>query len=664
MSKRKYNKKSNYWNKFEKEEPSSIGDYIKAQESIESITPMSAGEPFYSESKANYSRSLSKNDDTVSRKNYIHSNNKKDRFANISGGMLPYTYGADGVSVRESIELCQKAYANVSVFRNAIDIMSEFANAEVYLEGGTQKSREFITKWFDKINLWNLKDQYFREYYRSGNIFLYRVDGNFSKDDFDKLSKVYGSTISLQPGKLPVRYVMLNPFDITANKASSFESGAYEKILSEYDIERLKNPKTDYDQEVFDSLDKSVRDKIISGGYNSDGIKIKLDPSKLIYSFYKKQDYEPFAIPFGYPVLDDINFKLELKKIDQAICRTIENVILLITMGAEPDKGGINPRNMEAMQNLFKNESVGRVLVSDYTTKAQFIIPDISKVVGPSKYEVINADIKEGLQNVIVGDERYSNTQVKTTIFLERLKESRNAFLYDFLQPQIKMVCQNLGFRKYPIVKFQETDVKDEVQLQRVATRLMELGVITPQQGMEVLNKGIYPNSGELDTAQEEFIEQRKKGMFNPIVGGTPMINPPESPQERSAQKPKSEVGRPLGTSGIPQESSASSLYSREALQGVIYQTETLKKTAQAEMKSKLSKKRLNKSEKNMLDELCASIIISEDVPAWETKLKECIASSSSIEKLGTQIGVQDVASEHQLDLYSAALLFHSKRGQ
>jgi len=665
MSKRKYNKKSNYWNKFEKQEPSSISDYIKAQESLDPIAPMSAGEPFYSESKANYSRSPSKNEDTVSRRNYIHSNNKKDRFANISGGLLPYTYGSDGVSVRESIELCQKAYANVSVFRNAIDVMSEFANAEVYLEGGTQKSRDFITKWFDKINLWNLKDQYFREYYRSGNIFLYRVDGSFSKDDFDKLSKVYGSTISLQPGKLPVRYVMLNPFDVTANKASSFESGAYEKVLSEYDIERLKNPKTDYDQEVFDSLDKSVKDKIVNGSYNSDGINIKLDPSKLIYSFYKKQDYEPFAIPFGYPVLDDINFKLELKKIDQAICRTIENVILLITMGAEPDKGGINPRNMEAMQNLFKNESVGRVLVSDYTTKAQFIIPDIGKVVGPSKYEVINADIKEGLQNVIVGDERYSNTQVKTTIFMERLKESRNAFLYDFLQPQIKMVCQNLGFRKYPVVKFQETDVKDEVQLQRVATRLMELGVITPQQGMEVLNKGIYPNSEDLDSAQKEFIKQRKDGMFNPIVGGTPMINPPDPP-EGNVQEPKakSEVGRPVGTSEIPQESKAKDLYSREALQSVIYQTEALKKTAQSEMKNKSSKKRLSKSEKNMLDELCASVIISEDSSNWDEKLKQCIASSANIAKLGTQIGVQDIASEHQLDLYSAALLFHSKRGQ
>ena len=108
-----------------------------------------------------------------------------------------------------------------------------------------------------------------------------------------------------------------------------------------------------------------MRKGIKDGSYFADGLKIELDPKKLSYSFYKKQDYEPFAIPFGFPVLEDINAKLELKKMDQAITRTVENVILLITMGTEPDKGGINAHNLSAMQTLFRNESVGRVLVSD-----------------------------------------------------------------------------------------------------------------------------------------------------------------------------------------------------------------------------------------------------------------------------------------------------------
>jgi len=542
-------------------------------------------------------------------------------------------------------------------------VMSEFANSNIYLEGGTQNSRDFVYKWFERINLWNLKDQYFREYYRSGNIFMYRVDGQFSQSDFDKLSKVYGSTLALKPGKLPVKYILLNPYDVVATKGSSFETGLYEKILSEYDIERLKNPKTEYDQQVYEALDNDIKEKIQTGKYNSDGIRIKLDPGHLVYSFYKKQDYEPFAIPFGYPVLDDINFKLELKQIDQAICRTIENVILLITMGAEPDKGGINPRNMEAMQNLFKNESVGRVLVSDYTTKAQFVIPDIGKVVGPSKYEVINNDIKEGLQNVIVGDERYSNTQVKAKIFLERLEESRNAFIHDFLQPQVKMVCQNLGFRKYPTVKFEQTDIKDEVQLQRVATRLMELGIITPEQGMDVLEKGSYPKPADMQPAQEKYIEQRKEGMYNPIVGGVPMITP-ETSDEEEVQQVKREVGRPVGTSGVPQEkqSSAKELFSRKNLQQIIYATEELRNEGYKQMRKKLKKTKLKKAEKSMIDELCESVVLASSESDWPEKLINCINDPDCIEQLNAMNEIQNLSLDHDLDLYSAALLFHSNR--
>ena len=133
-----------------------------------------------------------------------------------------------------------------------------------------------------------------------------------------------------------------------------------------------------------------------------------------------------------------------------------------------------------------------------------FRYPDLRKVVGPDKYLIVNQDIKEGLQNIIVGDERYSNTQVKAEIFLERLKEARNAFLNDFLQPQIKLVCQNLGFRDYPRAKFQEIDIKDEVQFQRVVTRLLELGILTPEQGIDAIKTGIYPQTHLLRSAQEE----------------------------------------------------------------------------------------------------------------------------------------------------------------
>jgi hypothetical protein len=536
--------------------------------------------------------------------------------------------------------------------------MSELANSNVYLEGGNAKSKEFVNKWFEKIKLWNLKDQYFREYYRSGNIFLYRIDGKFSSEDFKKLIQVYGSG-SLSPGKIPIKYIMLNPYDITIAASTSFDKGLYKKVLSSYDLERLKSPKTDYDKEIFKALDPELKEKIFSKNWSQDGAYITLDASKLIYSFYKKQDYEPFAIPFGYPVLDDINWKMELKKIDQAISRTIQNVILLITMGSDPDKGGVSAANLSAMQSLFQNESVGRVLVSDYTTKADFVIPDLRKVIGPEKYQIVNEDIREGLQNIIVGNEKFANTQIKAQIFLERLKEARNAFINDFLQPQIKMVCQNMGFRKYPVAKFEDIELKDEVQFQRVVTRLIELGILPPEEGIKAIRSGVYPEASELESAQEKYVEQRKKGYFNPVVGGVPMIDDEKGEESKEKTKgPSAEVGRPMGTTGTPQE--ASDLYSRENIQSVIYKIEELNTNSLSAARKAFKKRSLNKDQKKMVEELVASVVVASSQDEWSQTIESCLSDLSKIEGLQTKPEIYDICEKHGLESYCAAILYHS----
>ena len=75
---------------------------------------------------------------------------------------------------------------------------------------------------------------------------------------------------------------------------------------------------------------------------------------------------------------------------DQAIARTIQQAVLLVTTGAEPEKGGINYKNIENLTNLFKSETVSRTIIADYTTKAQFVIPEIGNLMGPEKYEVVD----------------------------------------------------------------------------------------------------------------------------------------------------------------------------------------------------------------------------------------------------------------------------------
>ena len=238
----------------------------------------------------------------------------------------------------------------------------------------------------------------------------------------------------------------------------------------------------------------------------------------------------------GFPVLDDINWKLEMKKMDMAVTRTTQQAILLITMGTEPEKGGINQKNLESMQKLFENQSVGRVLIADYTTKAEFVIPDIAALIGPEKYEVVDRDIQIGLNNILIGNEKFANQSIKVQVFIERLKQAREAFINEFLIPEIRRISKDLGFKNFPMPHFQDIDLKDDLQYSRVYTRLVELGVLTPEEGIQAIETGRLPNEEESKLAQEKFKSLKDNGLYQPLIGG-----------------PKLDAGRPAGTTGIPQ---------------------------------------------------------------------------------------------------------------
>lgn len=662
MAKRKYTKKSPYWDKFKK--PAELTPQIVSQANF---LPDSVGQPYY-ESEARSATSMDITNPT--RRNRAAFGAAIRKYKNIDDGLLPYQQTPDGITVRDAIFLCQKAYANIGIFKNTIDAMSELADSELYFEkdSGSVKSRKFFQSWFKNLNLKSLKKQFLREFYRGGNIFLYRLDSRVT-DNFLELTSEY----QIAPtANIPVKYILLNPMSISAKDTSDFTTPTYEKILSKYELAVLKNPKTDVDRAIFDSLPKETKQLLKKNTTLplDTGVQIPIDPNKLHTIFYKKQDYEPFATPFGFPVLEDLNTKLEFKKVDRAICRTIENVVLLMTMGAEPDKGGVNPMALQRMQELFKNESVGRVLVSDYTTKGEFLIPDLKKVIYKEKYDILNKDIQEALQNILISDEKFSNIQIKIDVFVERLAEGREAFLDEFLQPEIERVGRELGFRSVPKVRFKEIDIKDNEEVMRVATRLVELGILVPEQAMDLFNQGVFPKAEDLEESQKKYRQERKKGYYNPLVGGTPMG--PEADKERD--KPEtSPLGGPNANqqkqnpkaAGRPnkevQRSSAE--YKNEAVQEVVRVTSDLFDVIECELKNRSGAESLSEDQMGLVSNLAEAIVTSTPLEDWESQAISCVKDFNKIQSLDLIPEINSIAQELDLDFYSAALLYHSKDG-
>ena len=679
MAKRPYKKRNlEYWNNLSEGKLQNPTPAKSVENVNTDFEPFTFGDPLLDlESNASANRLSNPSGRRKSRsKNLVATGGIRDKYANIDEGLLPFHYSRDCVGVSDAVLLCQKAYFNIAVFRSTIDLLSEFADSELHLKGGNASSRKFINSWLNLIRIHDLKEQFFREYYRSGNVYFYQLDANV----MPKTITNFGLTSNAAKEKVPVKYILLNPSDIKVADQLAFGSFAYTKTLTPFEIARLKHREDDPEaQKIYDGLSEKVKRQIES--YNAvntlnQEILLDLDVELFHPVFYKKQDYEPLAVPLGFSVLDDLNKKAELKKIDQAMARSIENVILLITMGAEPDKGGINHKNVAAMRELLESNSVGRAIVSDYTTKGEFLQPDLKKVMGKEKYEVLNKDIQEGLGNILLGESKYSDTELKVQIFFERLEDSRSRFLKDFLQPEINKVCRKMGFREVPKAVFNKKETIAKESSQRLIARMMELGVLTPEQGMETINKGHFPKSEEMEASQMKYLKAREKGYYVPIVGGQALIKedvgedaedveaisinkiPNEKKkttgmsQKKSATVSAPSGGRPMGTVS----------YSNSSLIKVVEAAKGLESTAKQIYKKELGITRFNKEKKKLITDLCSAVIINSDAKDWEQDLQEVILNNSKLLTLSTHPSVLSLAAEHQLDDYAAALLYHSTK--
>lgn len=598
---------------------------------------------------------------TNTRRNIAGSIERTDKFKNIDDGLVPFKISAYGntstVDVRDAVILCQKCYYNFAIFRNIIDLMTEFSVNNIFWRGGSKKSREFFNAWWLKINGIDYQDKFFREYYRSGNVISFRFDATLQPEDITKITQVFGDENAkdiIYPNKeikIPARYIILNPADIQMTGSSNFTFGTYHKILNDFELSRLRYPQTDEDIEIFNSLPLNIQKRITKG---DTGIIIPLDPSKISMVFYKKQDYEPFAVPMGYPVMEAINAKSEMMKIDMAIARSMQQIVLLVTNGNEPEKHGINQKNLDAFRKLFTNQSVGRVLVADYTTKAAFVVPEIGDLLDPKKYEVIEREINMGLNNVFAGGEKFANQAQKVELFVARLEQGRRTFINNFLIPEVKRIAKSLGFKNFPTPYFEDIELKDNINYAKIYARLIELGILTPEQGLKAIESNTLPDTSTMEEDQKEYKSLRDKGLYEPLIGGA-----------------KEEAGAPTGPKAAPKkvgpigskasEEEAEEKYSLLKVNENLSLANHLEEDIAAALRVKHGIKRLNKFQKEIAHQIANLIIANEEPYKWRESVPAYVDSPEDKNKERVN-KVIEIAAAHALDPYLAGILLASKK--
>lgn len=630
-----------------------------------------------------------------------------DQYKHIEEGLDLFTLGDrsknnnDTISVSEAIRLVRKCYYNFSDVRNIFDILTEYSTSTIYWKGGTAKSRKFQELLWNKIGIIDLQEKFYMEFNRSCNVFPYRFESIIKDEDIDKLNKTYGAKAAKKV-KLPVKYVIIDPCSVVVGGNISFSSPLFYQRLNSYEVQRLIKPITQEDKDFLASLPEEVRKDLNKKTGGNQLIDIPLNPDYVYFIFNKKADYEPLASPSAYTVLRHINAKEELQRMDLATARTTMRAVLHIAMGFENKAGEIfiDTKAMEATRALFESESIGKVLVTDFATKVEWKIPDISKLLGPEKYKELNESIRAGLNNILVGtDEKFANQSIRVKLFIQRLQQSREIFLNKFLIPEVKRIHGLMGFKgKIPTPYYTDFDFKDQDLWNRVVTSMAQMGLITAWEANEAIEEGILPDKETSIENQREYKKLKDEGLYEPVTGGPQtqkeltdktnkqqlkmqdkqqefddkqdtkqkkheINNPkPEAPQIHiNAPGLKKSPGKPKGDKTGPLKKKTKPISASLMRENLILATK-LNEKLNKELCKKFKLEKLSEEQDNLTGELLENIMCGEEPKNWLESTSKYLKNPDYINQERferVRNFIEDIGANN-LDDYSAAIAYNS----
>lgn len=576
-----------------------------------------------------------------------------ERFGNIDSLFTPFFSGTSvsisndsGVTVREAINLSRKAYYGVAIIRKVINILVSFCVDNIFLTGGNAKSRTFFNNYFKFIRLKSFQKQFFLEFWRGGNVFIYKIKGRLKSEHVRQLRKEYESVA--EKITIPLNYTILNPTDILYDGSVFFGAGAYYKQLNEYEINRLRNPQTEIDKRIYESMPPDVKKTLSDQKKKLRTIRLDLPNEYLITVFNGKQDYESFAVPFAYPVLEDVDFKMQMKKIDRAIINTCQNIVLHAALGYEDKQGNYQFSDAVAqqVQSILGNETVNKTLITDFTADLKFIIPDVDKILDPKKYQVVNEDIRDGLMDVISGGgagEKFSNLSTKVKVFVEQVRKAREAFIEEFLKPEMELIGREMGFKSIPEPHFEEIDIEDNINFYRVITQLSTMGILTPEEVFEAFQSGRIPTPEESVESQERFKELKDKGLYQP----------------QNAKQDGDLGGRPAGTQAPQTTKTPGQIGTSNAFVGVVRNYSKLLESIGQELKKQHKVKKFNKEQKEFVELVAKDIICHENAENWLESVGSYLDSKATRNK-EIKKDIEKFAQDLNMDVQAAALYYHS----
>ena len=471
---------------------------------------------------------------------------------------LDLLIGKPAVTTAAPQQVFQRAidfYKAKGPYGTSIDTLTNFAAKGFKNDIDDEDIKLFYNTWNHEIGFQDVVEKIFFDFFRVGMVRTFKLVGKF---DPKLKPENFGQTIRTKTQAnlsdtseamkeliahreigaakkiwskafVPLKYTILNPTLVDIKGSLLFDQtetflkpAAFKEIAA-----LLKNPaKQNPEQKKFVSqLPKELKEAIKKNK------PVKLPPELVGKCDYRRMDYERYPMPRAARMIDDMNYKDELKKADYSTLDGITNYILKITIGND-EHPVTSQAELETIAKLFDTSGKSFDIVWNHTLEVEKItFPEISDILGQDKFAQVNDDLSQAMgvtRALIDGEVKGSGQAVQAALkgFSEEINYARRC-VKRWIDHEYEEVALAMGFDRYPQVRFDENALKDEIMMMSVVQGMIDRRIISYETGIEKLG---FEFSNELANMVQEA-PMVQSGLLG-IIGSpyNPQVVPGETP--------------------------------------------------------------------------------------------------------------------------------------
>jgi len=483
--------------------------------------------------------------------------------SDLKGGFNRWDYYSqrpeDSVPVGNSdiILTAQNFYRKIGLVRNIIDLMGDFASEGLIFKHPVRSQERFYREWGRRVDIQGRAHDFMKLLLRDANVICRRKLAKIPKKVADEFSRAFqtdghGGGISPTtihhdvPGlrntkentsseppdqiekvrinqdpkankrEIPWKYTFLNPVFIEkiGGRVGSFVGGDDLGIrLHKGLVQSIRSPRTDAERELVRQLPLEV---LQAAKENTAETKIvKLDMNRLYVDYYKKDDWEEWGTPFLYSVMEDILFKEKMRLADIAALDGVINSVRVWKLGDHSKDIFPTSTAVDKLLEILSVSTGGGMtdIVWDSMLEVDTIFPPIQDILGGEKYQSVDADIVRGIgiPDSLIGGSELSTRNAETAFIqlktlVERLEYVRRRCI-EWMNVELKLVADAMGFKKIPRVEFGTMSLRDEAAEKDLIIRLAERNLISAQAVMDVFGYDFTIETGRMKD-EEKFREK------------------------------------------------------------------------------------------------------------------------------------------------------------